>query len=88
MKKGRHRRFEEARAFKRTSTPDIESVLEVDLFPGLNRDDEGDSDGDDLAEDSDEPDDARAAAEVDDDDEEDDPDDWRKEYESFAGSDE
>lgn len=41
MKKGRHRRFEEARALKRGPDIDIESILDE---PGSGDDDEADDD--------------------------------------------
>lgn len=34
VKKGRHRRFEEARAFKRTTKPEIEPCAECGAEPG------------------------------------------------------
>lgn len=44
MKKGRHRRFEEARALKRGPDIDIETILDDPFAP---RDDEDDDDEDD-----------------------------------------
>lgn len=44
MKKGRHRRFEEARALKRGPDIDIENILDE---PGIGRDDDDADDFDD-----------------------------------------
>ena len=60
MKKGRHRRFEEARALKRGPDIDIESILDDPFAPSLD-DEEGDNDD----EDGDEPADRWSAAEGD-----------------------
>jgi hypothetical protein len=40
MKKGRHRRFEEARAMKRNSEIDVEAIFRIDEL--LDTDEEGD----------------------------------------------
>ena len=49
MKKGRHRRFEEARALKRGPDIDIESILDDPFAPRADDDAEDDEDDDDVA---------------------------------------
>ena len=52
MKKGRHRRYEEARALKRGSDLDIESIFsDLSEEQGASIDDEPEDDGQDLVED-------------------------------------
>ena len=52
VKKGRHRRYEEARALKRGSDLDIESIFsDLSEEQGASIDDEPEDDGQDLVED-------------------------------------